>query len=400
MHILYLVPHLPNPTKARSHYQIRGLVEAGHTVTVVSVIRKAVDIDHIAALRSNDIQVIAEPRSLPQIAAAAAGGFARGLPLQGRLMWSQRLAHRVDEALEAHPADIVHAEHVRMACYGLKLAHSHPVVWDAIDHLGSFFAQTGRTSASLIWRAAGMVEAPRLAAYERWLTSQFPLTLVIGARDLALFKRDNPCADRVVVAAPGLPIKPLPADQGRADDVLIFTGTMDYHPNVSSLLYFVSEVLPQIWRERPDVRLQIVGARPTAEIRRLASARIEVTGLVPSLDRYLQTATVALAPIRYAGGLQNKVIEAFLMQTPVVASSVAVDGLDVTHEREVMIADTPRDFASAVIRLLSDPDLRRRIGGAGRRYVEQRHDLRQTTQDLVELYALAQRRYRSEHETC
>ena len=400
MHILYLVPHMPNPTKARSHYQIRGLVEAGHSVTVVSLIRRAADLDHVEVLRAAGVEVIAERRSTAQLALAAAAGYARGLPLQARLMWSGRLAQRVDEALDERPADVVHAEHLRMACYGLGLLNRFPAVWDAIDHLGTFFAQTGQVGASLAWRAAGIVEARRLAAYERWLTAQFPLALVIGWRDQELFQRDNPCSERVMVAAPGLPISPRQSSGPRAENVLVLTGTMDYHPNVSAAHFLVGEVMPIIWRTRPDIRLQIVGARPTTEVRRLASDRIEVTGLVPSLEPYLDAATAALAPVLYAGGLQNKVIEAFLAGTPVVASTVAAAGLDVVDGRELLIADSAQDFAAAVLRLLADPALRERIGRAGRAYVEAHHDLRKTTERLVELYELAQQRFRAVHPPC
>lgn len=400
MHILYLVPHLPNPTKARSHYTIRGLVDAGHAVTVVSLIRKPADIGHIAALRSSGVEVIAEKRSLPQMALAATMGYARGLPLQARLMWSDTLARRVEETVAALPPDIVHAEHVRMACYGLMLSSRYPVVWDAIDHLGSFFEQTGRSSASPAWRAAGLVEAKRLSGYERWLTAQFPLTLVIGGRDLELFQRDNPCGERVMVASPGLPIAALRPARERAGNVLVFTGTMDYHPNVSAVRYFVGEVLPRLWNERPDVRLQIVGARPAPGLRRLASDRIEVTGTVESLEPYLDAATVAVAPVQYAGGLQNKIIEAFLAGTPVVASAVAAAGLDVSDGRELLIADSAQDFASALLRLLDDATLRAQIGQAGRRYVEEHHDLGKTTERLIELYGLARRRFRAESASC
>jgi glycosyltransferase involved in cell wall biosynthesis len=84
--------------------------------------------------------------------------------------------------------------------------------------------------------------------------------------------------------------------------------------------------------------------------------------------------------------MQNKVLEAFLTSTPLVATSIALRGLDVQHEHEVLIADTPSDFANAVLRLLNDPALRIRIGEAGRKYVEQNHDLRVTTNNLVEIY--------------
>jgi glycosyltransferase involved in cell wall biosynthesis len=300
-------------------------------------------------------------------------------------MWSAELMAKIQARLETHPPDIIHIEHLRTAPYGLRLKGKWPMVWDAIDKLSLLYQDAAANGASLPLRLVSMVEAARLAGYEKWLTGQFPATVVIAQRDYDLFRQDNPHAERVKLIPLGLPMTP-PPDMARAEQTLIITGTLNYHPNVASVQYFVHDIFPLIQRERPDVRLQLVGANPPPAVRALQNATIEVTGFVPSISDYLGRATAALAPVLYGSGMQIKVLEAFLTATPLVATSVALRGLDVRHEEHVLMADTPADFAQAVERLLDDTALRARIGQAGRRYVEQHHDLARTTQQLVGLY--------------
>jgi polysaccharide biosynthesis protein PslH len=386
MKVLYLVPHVPNPTKIRAHFHVRGLREAGHEVTIATLERSADDARHIERLREQGIAVIAAKLTKPQLALKAASTLLTPLPLQSKLLWSDALMNAIKAHLKLDPPDIIHVEHLRMAQYGLRLASDWPVLWDAVDYLSVLYEQAARSSSSFPLRLISRLEAPRLAAYERWLTGQFPTSIVISSNDLTLFQQNNPFADRVHLALTGVPITPLPEAQTRVPNVLIITGTLNYHPNVASVLYFAKEIDPLIRQQQPDVHLQLVGANPVPAIRTLQDDHIEITGFVPSITDYLERATIALAPVVYGSGMQIKVLEAFLTGTPLVATSMALRGLNVQHEEQVLIADTPADFAAAVLRLLHDPELRIRIGAAGRQYVEQNHDLRVTTTRLVEIY--------------
>ncbi|MCC7451837.1 MAG: glycosyltransferase [Anaerolineae bacterium] len=387
MNILYLVPHVPNPTKARSHFQIRGLREAGHSITVATLVRSVRDMEHIQQLERAGCSVISARLTRQQAAWNSMRAVLRGLPLQARFMWSQDLWRGIEQALHDNPPDIIHVEHLRMAQYGLRLIDARPVVWDAVDELASLYAQAETASVSRVWQLVGRYEAPRLRSYEAWLMAQFPLTLVISREDQRLFQQLNPaCAGRVRVVQPGLPLSQRETPVPRDTNTLIITGALNYHPNVASVHYFVKQVLPLVIRQRPDVRLQLVGANPDPGIRALHSPQIEVTGFVPSLTAYLRRATIALAPTQYAAGIQNKVIEAFFTETPLVATSVALRGLDARHNEHALVADTPAAFAEAILSLLANPTARDRIAAAGRRYAEQHHDLAQTTANLVSIY--------------
>lgn len=386
MKILYLVPHVPHPTKVRSYLQLRGLVEAGHQVTVATLARTPKDRAQVQRLEAMGIPVLSVSLSRFQMLANAGRAFLRGQPLQARLLWSGALMAQIQQRLLAHPVDMIHVEHLRMAAYGLRLLDQGPVVWDAVDSLTSLFQQATLASRSGVWKLLGRLEAPRLSRYEPWLTTRFPATLVISSRDKAIFQDASPVPERIHLAPFGTPVTdPLPPAQ-RAANRLVLTGSMNYHPNVASAHYFVREILPLVWRTHPDVQVQLVGANPLPSIQQLASERIEVTGFVESVTDYLRQATLALAPVTYGSGIQIKVIEALLTETPLVATSMATRGLELVHGRHALLADTPEDFAAAIDTLLSDPALRARLAAEGRRFVEENHDLRHTTANLIGIY--------------
>lgn len=173
---------------------------------------------------------------------------------------------------------------------------------------------------------------------------------------------------------------------------------MSYHANVTAALYLVNDIMPLVWAQRPDVEVWIVGRDPTAEVRKLAAnqptlpgsgqPRVVVTGGVPSMPEYIQSAAVAVAPLLYGAGIQNKALEAMACGTPVVATHQATAALTVVSDRELLIADTPEAFAEALLKLLADPTLRAQIGEAGRRYVETHHSWDAAAGALEQLYRI------------
>jgi glycosyltransferase involved in cell wall biosynthesis len=174
---------------------------------------------------------------------------------------------------------------------------------------------------------------------------------------------------------------------GRRANRLVMSGKMSYHANVTMVVEFVTHVLPRVAERHPDVELWIVGKDPAREVRRLARpGRVHVTGTVPDLRPYLRTAAVAVAPLSYGAGVQNKVLEAMSCGTATVISDVAARGLALESEREAWVRSGPAAFAQGVSDLLSSPETRARLGEAGRRYVQQHHDWGRITLKLEEIY--------------
>jgi glycosyltransferase involved in cell wall biosynthesis len=154
---------------------------------------------------------------------------------------------------------------------------------------------------------------------------------------------------------------------------LVFTGSMDWHPNEDAVLYFADAILPLIRREIPETSLAVVGRRPTDRLRAAAErAGILVTGTVDDVRPYIDEAAVYVVPLRAGGGTRLKIFEALAMAKPVVSTTVGAEGLALTP-REFVAADDPQSFAAAVVSLLRDPHRRRWLGDAGRRLVQERY---------------------------
>ena len=159
----------------------------------------------------------------------------------------------------------------------------------------------------------------------------------------------------------------LSAEERGAGPLMVFTGQMDYRPNVEAVDSFACEVMPQILARHPDARFAIVGRNPTPQVQGLADLPgVIVTGGVPDVRPWLAAADVVVAPLRIARGIQNKVLEAMAMARPVVASAQAAEGIDAVEDRDFLVADGVDREAEMVLALLDDPQRANAIGAAAR----------------------------------
>jgi polysaccharide biosynthesis protein PslH len=180
-----------------------------------------------------------------------------------------------------------------------------------------------------------------------------------------------------------------PSTEKREPATLVFTGKMSYHANVAAVDRFVKEVMPRIWARRPEVRLWIVGKDPSRKVRELGrpwtaegtngagpgkgDPRIQITGTVDDIRPFLHKATLAVAPIQYGAGIQNKVLEALSCGTPVVTTPKAVMGLAARQGEDLVVAESGQPLAEAIVWLLNHPRKQRSLQVAGRQFVETHH---------------------------
>src|SRR4030095_13421995 len=154
---------------------------------------------------------------------------------------------------------------------------------------------------------------------------------------------------------------------------VIFTGAMDYLPNVDAVEHFCADVFPAVRHAVPDARFLIVGLNPPPGCRRRELPGVTVTGAVPDVRPYYRQSAVCVAPLRIARGIQNKVLQSMALGVPVVATSAAARGLETRPQEHLLVEDDPARFAAAVVGLLSDGDARRRLAGRARAFVEHQH---------------------------
>ncbi|MFN0109565.1 MAG: glycosyltransferase [Blastocatellia bacterium] len=175
---------------------------------------------------------------------------------------------------------------------------------------------------------------------------------------------------------------------------LVFVGAMDYFANVEAVQWFVAEVFPLIRHQEPLTEFVIVGSNPTAAVKKLAEQPgVKVTGTVADVRPYLREATLCVIPLRIARGVQTKMLEAMACGKAIVATSDAAAGLRLAHDDQALLADSSSEFASTVIELIRNQELRERLGEQARRFVEMEHDWKPLLQKLTDLLeAVGQRR--------
>jgi len=202
-------------------------------------------------------------------------------------------------------------------------------------------------------------ESRTLLDFERRVAETFDASVFVTEAEARLFRGlTELSSERIFHSSNGVdteyfsPSVEHPSPYGNAERILVFTGAMDYWPNVDAVLWFATTVFPLIQRTWADVQFFIVGARPTAEVVRLGElAGVTVTGTVPDVRPYIAHASAVVAPLKIARGIQNKVLEGMAMGRTVIASPNAAEGIDAEPERDFVVASTPADYLAAARRV-------------------------------------------------
>ena len=312
---------------------------------------------------------------------------------------SEAYSRRLADWLAEESFDVVQIGGIEMAPYldVAKAARLQPrIVFDNLNceyvlQKRAFLTDL-RTPSRWPVAAYSFVQWQRLRRYEAQVCRAADQVLAVSDVDAVMLKELVPGLGVTVVPNGVDTLTYRPEFEGleprMPEEALVFTGTMDFRPNVDAVLWFARQVLPRVQAEMPDVHFFVVGQRPH---RRLDSLRsdpaITLTGWVKDPRPYIAQAAVYVAPLRIGGGTRLKLLEAMAMGKPVVATSLGAEGYPVADGRELLLADTPEDFAMTVAKLLRAPEWRVELGQAGRRFVEQQYDWRAIVPRLEAVYA-------------
>lgn len=392
MKILLLTPQLPYPphqgTTIRNYNIIRQLARR-HDVHLLSFVQEHDDLSAAVPLQEacRSVRGVTAPRR--SMAQRIRGLLASTLPDMAMRLPSREFQAALDSCLEKLRPDVVQVEGIEMAQYGLNLAarrtNQHPIlVFD--DHNAEYVLQRRAFETDLKqpqhWVGAlySWIQWHRLARYERLTCERHDWTVVASEADAAAihallpqlalriipngvdseFYRPDAVLDRDIV---------LPARS------LVFTGKMDFRPNIDAVSWFVDEVFPLIRSQAPDAHFYIVGQKPHPRVVALGKKPgVIVTGYVDDVRPYIAQAAVYVVPLRIGGGTRLKIMEAMAMAAAVVSTSLGCEGFPLMADQHLMIADRESDFAAAVVELLHDQAQARRLGAQARRFVEQHYD--------------------------
>lgn len=306
-------------------------------------------------------------------------GVLKGWPVQIGFMGSQSQKSRAVELASAESYDLAYAYYIR----------SSEVLHAVHDQVGASFlalqlSQTlntqrlSQTARTWLERLFYRFESSRLAAYEARIWQKADRCVLIGPKDVDAVKevcraQDQPEIDNFVFGPHGVDTDQFaPADPALSEpETVVMSGVMRYAPNVEAAVWFARQVWPHILKERPNAKFYVVGRDPLPAVQALGEINgVTVTGTVDEPAEWIAKATVSAAPIRAAAGLQNKLLEAMAMAKPVVATSVANEGIGAMPGRDLILADQPAEMALAILQLMNDSGRREELGRNARQFIE------------------------------
>ncbi len=420
MKILFVTPQLPYPpdkgTTIRNYALLKGMAQRGHDVHLLSFIRSEEDLAWARNLQPcchKITTVIAPQRST---VTRLRTFILSSLPDMAWRLPSPEFQEKLSDLLEREFFDIVQVEGIEVAQYALGVLQEKArrpdqpgpvVIFD--DHNAEYVLQKRAWEIDrryvLRWPKAfySWVQWRRLRRYEAHvcrgvdkvlavsdadaeaiaaLGDGLQATVIPNGVDCAFFSQNLPPPDHPVPS----PIRHIAS--------LVFTGTMDFRPNIDAALWFCQEILPRIKKDVFHVHFYIVGKSPVKEVRMLAGPAVTVTGYVSDIRPYIAHSSVYVVPIRMGSGTKLKVLQAMAMNIPVVSTTTGAEGIDAVPDRDILIADAPDEFARRVVTLLDNAEQRRQLAANARKLVEEKYDWSTILPALEDVYtqSLADRR--------
>jgi sugar transferase (PEP-CTERM/EpsH1 system associated) len=395
MKILLVTSNLPYPLitggKIRV-WQLLRQISQEHEVILVSLLDSAEEVNYLPFLRPycSRIETVVKRRRRSRIKlfSRILKTIFRGQPPRNAVAYYPEMASKLREVVQEEKFDAIQIEQSYMASYIEFLPK--PTQYKKIISLYDIGAVQSerifRIQTDLRNRVLTGLDWFFLRNWEpRYLSRHFDKCLVVSSVDQAILKKRAPDLD-ISVIPNGVDITQYDLLPMATSQKLIFIGKMNYAPNIDAVHFFCREIFPSVKEEIRDVELMIVGGAPVDSVESFSSNDITVTGFVESVVPYYQQSEVCIVPLRAGSGTRLKILEAMALGRPVISTGLGCEGLGLTHGENIMIADTPADFAESVVRVMSDRELWKRLVQNGRRHVEAHYDWRVIGDNLLRVY--------------
>jgi len=391
---LIITASLPYPPASggalRAYGILHGLHEAGHMLTLLTFHDGRSDpMQTPLATLCQQIITVATP-TRTRSARLRDLVFTREADIARRL-YSAEFVAALTDLLTHHTFDLIQFEGIEVAGYLLVAKRLAPQARLCFDNFNAeaelqrlIARRDGRTPRR--WPAAvySTLQSRRINQFEGDLCRTADDVIAVSDEDAALLRPYTPTG-RITVVPSGIFVDQYEHGERTAlpPHALVFTGKMDYRPNVDAVLWFADEILPLL----PDAHLVIVGQQPSARVQALtAHERVQVTGAVASVLPYLQGAAVYIAPLRMGSGTRLKLLEAMAARCAIVATPLAASGLSAAAKAAMCIAESPHEFTRAINKLLHDADKRHSLGEQAHEIVRQQYDWSVLIPRLLEVY--------------
>ncbi len=313
-----------------------------------------------------------------------------GKPFIQGIHYSEALSQRVRAITKERDFDIIHVELSLISRYADSVSpSSHAKKILSTHNIESQrFERELKLSSWSLRRLVLLGDSVLFRNWEERALAPFDGAIAVSAHDKSWL--ESRLGGRPVGLAPnGVDTRDFSRTRpySAASQTIVFTGVMDYLPNVDAVVWFVEEVLPQLQRVCPALSFQIVGARPSPRVNALAAhAGVEVTGEVDDIRPYVQDALGFVVPLRSGGGTRLKILQAMSMGCPVISTAIGAEGLELNAGEDILIAGRPDEFVEQVSFLQAHPQEAQRLGEAGRRRVLEHYDWQQCLGGIKDLY--------------
>lgn len=388
--ILFLSPYVPSRIRVRPYHWILELAALGHAVHLVALQppgeASPADEDLRDACERIDLFPLTRGRTLANAVRAL---HRPRVPLQ--LAYSQHpgAVRHVQQLAASGRFDVVHVEHMR----GVALSRGVrgvPVVYDAVDSISALFAETARHAPSRGARLLARIDLARSRRFEADAPRAFSRVVVTSRHEAAAFVAlaGDAAARRVTVVGNGVDAERFrPSNDDGRPRCVVFTGKLSYHANAAAAVRLVRRVMPIVWAQEPHAPVVLAGKDPSRAVAELAAdPRVRVTGFLEDMRLAFADAAVAVCPLVYGAGIQNKVLESLASGVATVITPAAAGALSGVEGRHYLARESDGDIAEAVVTLLRDEALRRRLAAEGREYVLAHHRWEVLASRLVRVY--------------
>lgn len=294
-------------------------------------------------------------------------------PFQILYFESGEFRSKLKEFISNNKFDVIHTQHLRMSQYTHDLS-GYKRILDLPDAYSLYWERRTKLKSSFLKKMFHKAEYNKVLEYEK-IIKKFDLNLVCSDEDKQ-FLIDKHKIDYIEILPNGVDLTSFRSDTHdySLNNRIIFTGNMDYFPNIDAVEYFVKDILPEVQNKFSDVKFYIVGQKPVEAVKKLASENVIVTGFVKDLGEEYKKSAFAVSPIRFGAGTMNKVLEPMAMGIPVVSTEIGFKGLGISSGEGVLLGTNKEEFTKHILDLLASQKLRKEVGERGKKVIYEKYD--------------------------
>tara|TARA_B100000795_G_C22799981_1_gene441316 strand:+ start:520 stop:1701 length:1182 start_codon:yes stop_codon:yes gene_type:complete len=383
--ILFFTSRIPFPLekgdKLRAYHQIKHLSQSFNVVLcAISDIPFTVEAETELKKYTSNIYIY-QTSKISTLVNMFVAGFCN-YPFQVGYFFNTGAHYFFNQAIKTENPDHIFVQLLRMAEYAIRV----PNIPKSLDYMDTFSKGIERRmiEAKGLKKVIFNIEFKRLQKYEEKIFGFFNHTFIISKQDQKSFSFEK--ATEINILPNGVDDEFFTPDKSSVKKYdIVFTGNMSYPPNVSAVVYIAKNIIPLLVEKKPDIKFLIAGATPTNIVKDLASENITVSGWMNDIRDAYNESRVFLAPLKIGTGLQNKLLEAMAMQIPCITSALANNAIGATHNKNILIGNSPKEYTLLVLDCLENVEKAKKIAVAGKMHVTQNFNWSALTTEMGDI---------------